>query len=259
MRTPTRCKDTVIQEQKLTAEPSVEAPIDPKVGPAAAGAKDTEVAEKVGGSARQDVQSRLTTEDSATATATAATAEADGDGADKPVVDVVAAKRRLGVNVAWSRVAIFGILPGIALLLVLAAAWLKWEDASMLMPDPAGREAVQAATDGAVAILTYQPNTVDKDLGAAQSRLTGTFKDAYFKLTHDVVIPGAKQQQISAVATVPAAALVSTRSSTHAVVLLAVNQTTVVGKDAPSQTASTVRVTLDKVDGRWLISGFDPV
>jgi Mce-associated membrane protein len=32
-----------------------------------------------------------------------------------------------------------------------------------------------------------------------------------------------------------------------------------VGQSPPTSTASSVRVTLDKVDGRWLISQFDPV
>ena len=38
-----------------------------------------------------------------------------------------------------------------------------------------------------------------------------------------------------------------------------VDQTVVVGSDAPTNTASSVRVTLEKVGGRWLISGFDPI
>jgi Mce-associated membrane protein len=42
-------------------------------------------------------------------------------------------------------------------------------------------------------------------------------------------------------------------------VLLFVNQSVVIKDDAPTSTASTVRVTLDKIDGRWLISHFDPV
>ena len=58
-------------------------------------------------------------------------------------------------------------------------------------------------------LLSYQPDTVDKDLGAARDRLTGAFKDSYTQLIHDVVIPGAKKQRIAAVATVPAAASVS--------------------------------------------------
>ena len=73
-----------------------------------------------------------------------------------------------------------------------------------------------------------------------------------------MVIPGAKQKQISALATVPAATSTSATEN-HAVVLLFVNQTVVVGKEAPTNTASSVRVTLDKIDGRWLISQFDPV
>ena len=40
--------------------------------------------------------------------------------------------------------------------------------------------------------------------------------------------------------------------------LVFVNQTVIVGNDAPTVTASSVRVTLDKVGDRWLISKFDP-
>jgi Mce-associated membrane protein len=122
----------------------------------------------------------------------------------------------------------------------------------------ASAESVRAATDGTIALLSYRPDTVQKELEAAQGRLTGTFLDSYKSLTHDVVIPGAKEKQISAVATVPAAASTSATEN-HAVVLLFVDQTVIVGKDAPTNTASSVRVTLDKVEGRWLISQFDPV
>jgi Mce-associated membrane protein len=48
-------------------------------------------------------------------------------------------------------------------------------------------------------------------------------------------------------------------SPSHAVVLVFVNQTVIVGKDAPSSTTSAVKVTLDKSDNRWLISDFTPV
>jgi Mce-associated membrane protein len=72
------------------------------------------------------------------------------------------------------------------------------------------------------------------------------------------VIPGAKQKNISAVASVPAAAPVSSTEN-HAVVLVFVNQTITIGNDPPTSTASSVRVTLDKVAQRWLISQFEPV
>lgn len=156
------------------------------------------------------------------------------------------------------RIVAFGVLPGLALVLALAAGFLKWQDVSVQDAGVARIESVQAAKDSTVAMLSYRPDTAEKDLGAASDRLTGTFKDSYTSLIHDVVIPGAKQRQISAVATVPAAASVSADAD-RAVVLVFVNQTATVGTDAPTDTASTVRVTLDKVDGHWLVSQFDPI
>ena len=118
--------------------------------------------------------------------------------------------------------------------------------------------AAQAAREGTIALLSYTPDKVEEQLGAARDLLTGEFRESYTSLTNDVVIPGAREKQISAIATVPAAASVSL-SSDEAVVLLFVNQTVTVGQDPPTDTASSVRVTLEKVDHRWLISQFDPV
>ena len=145
-----------------------------------------------------------------------------------------------------------------AFAIAAAAGYLKWQDAWVRGSGVADIESVAAARDSTAALLSYQPDSVDKDLGGARDRLTGTFKDSYTQLIHDVVIPGAKKQHIAAVATVPAAASVSATPQ-HAVVLVFVDQMVTVGNDAPSETASTVRVTLDKTGARWLISSFDPV
>jgi Mce-associated membrane protein len=157
-----------------------------------------------------------------------------------------------------SRLIAYGLLPGLALSLASAAGFVKWRDAAARNAADARAESVQAAADGTIALLSYHPDAVQKDLQAAQGRLTGTFLNAYTKLTHDVVIPGAQQKQISAVATVPGAASVSATTD-RAVVLLFVNQTITVGHDVPTNTGSSVRVTLDKIGWRWLISQFDPV
>jgi Mce-associated membrane protein len=166
------------------------------------------------------------------------------------------AQRRRRVD--WARLLAYGVLPGLALLLALGAGYLKWLDSSARESELTGIESVHLATDSTIAMLSYKPDTVERDLGAARDRLTGDFKDSYTSLTHDVVIPGSKQKRISAVATVPAAASVSA-SENHAVVLVFVNQTVIVGNDASTSTASSVRVTLDKIGGRWLVSKFDPV
>jgi Mce-associated membrane protein len=161
-------------------------------------------------------------------------------------------------HIRWPRAIVFVVLPALALLLASAAGFLKWQDGSAREAGVARTESVRAATDSTIALLSYKPDTVEKDLDAARGRLTGSFLNAYTSLTHDMVIPGAKQKQISAIATVPAAASTSATEN-HAVVLLFVNQSVIIGQDAPTSTASSVRVTLDKVGGRWLISQFDPV
>jgi Mce-associated membrane protein len=161
-------------------------------------------------------------------------------------------------RIAWSRVLAFGVLPALVLAIVGVAGFLKWQDAWIRGSRVAGIESVAAAKDSTIALLSYQPDTVDKELKAARDRLTGNFKDSYTQLIQDVVIPGAKKQHISAVATVPAAASVSATPQ-HAVALLYVDQTVVVGNDAPTDTSSIVRVTMDRTGGRWLISGFDPI
>jgi Mce-associated membrane protein len=200
------------------------------------------------------------TEIASTPTTTGENAEAGKHSATSEVAasDEVSDATPVRSRFAWTRVVAFGILPGVALILALGAGYATWRNASVRDAQVAGIEAVQTAKDGTVALLAYRPDTVEKDLTAARDRLTGAFRDSYTSLTDDVVIPGAKQKLISAAASVPAAALVSA-SDTHSVVLVFVDQTTTLGSDAPTNTASSVRVTLDKINGRWLIWGFDPV
>lgn len=161
-------------------------------------------------------------------------------------------------GIQWVRVFAFGVLPAVALVLALGAGYLKWMDNSVRNNETAGTESMQAAKDSTITMLSYKPDSVEQQLNAARDLLTGDFRDSYTSLINDVVIPGAKQKQISAVATVPAIASVSADPH-HAVVLVFVNQTVVVGQDAPTDTASSVRVTLEKSGDHWLISKFDPV
>ncbi|MGB8404577.1 MAG: hypothetical protein WCE30_10995 [Mycobacterium sp.] len=158
----------------------------------------------------------------------------------------------------WGRTVAVGLLPALAMLLGLAAATAKYVEGSARTASAACVDALQAAKTGSVAMLSYKPETVARQLGDARELLTGDFRNSYTSLTHDVVIPGALQKHIAATATVPAAAVVSAGSD-QAVVLVFINQTVVVGTDTPTNTASTVRVTLDNVDGRWLIARFDPI
>jgi Mce-associated membrane protein len=190
----------------------------------------------------------------------AAGAESDvvssDDAQTEEAEDVTPPARRRRIE--WSRVFAFGVLPALALVVAAGAGFPKFQDAWVRASRVAGIESVATAKDSTVALLSYKPDTVEKDLRAARDRLTGGFKDSYTQLIQDVVIPGAQKQHISAVATVPAAASVSATPQ-HAVALLFVDQTVAVGNDAPTGTSSIVRVTMDKTGGRWLISAFDPI
>lgn len=161
-------------------------------------------------------------------------------------------------RVSWTRVIAYGVLPALALMLALGAGYLKWLDSSARDTQTAATVSVRAATESTVALLSYKPDTAEQDLNAASGRLTGSFKDSYSALIHDVVIPASRQEQITSVADVAAAASVSATEN-HAVVLVFVNQTITVGDDAPTNSSSSVQVTLDKVDGQWRIAQFDPV
>jgi Mce-associated membrane protein len=180
------------------------------------------------------------------------------ESAEEVASDPAEVKKRPKRRISWARMFAYGVLPALVLILALGAGYLKWTDNSVRNNDTAGIQAVQAAKNSTIALLSYKPETVEQQLTAARDLLTGDFRDSYTSLTNDVVIPGAKQKQISAVATVPAVASVSA-DPRHAVVLVFVNQTVIVGQGAPTDTASSVRVTLDKAGDRWLISKFDPV
>ena len=159
-----------------------------------------------------------------------------------------------GIN--WSRVLIYGLLPALALLLAIAAGLLKWKDSSVRNTDLARSESVTAARDSTVALLTFRFDTVDRDVAAARQRLTGKFRDVYTQRAQEELIPNAKEQRVSATAVVPGAASESATHN-HAVVLVFVNQTIKIGDSAPAEAVSSVRVTLDKIGERWLVSDFD--
>jgi Mce-associated membrane protein len=181
-------------------------------------------------------------------------AEAECAGQESEDLQRRASKRRI----SWSRALAYGALPGLTLLLAMAMGYMKWDQSFARSSEIAAAESLGVAKDSTVALLAYQYNTVEKTVGDAQHRLTAPFKAAYAQLTRNVVIPGAREKHVSVTVTVPEAASVSA-TPTHAVALLFVNQSAVAGTDPPIETVSSIRVTLQKIDGRWLISGFDPI
>jgi Mce-associated membrane protein len=126
------------------------------------------------------------------------------------------------------------------------------------LDDAAAQRAISAASEGAVAALSYSSENMDRDFARARSHLTGDFLAYYDKFTKEIVIPTVQEKHLAQTAAVVRAA-VSELGPDSAVVLVFLNETTT-GKDKPQPliTPSSVKITLTKVRGSWLISKLDP-
>jgi Mce-associated membrane protein len=141
------------------------------------------------------------------------------------------------------------------------AAWLYFEQfrPDQQTDDAATRAAVDAARDGTVALLSYKPDTLNRDFAAAKSHLTGGFLNYYDQFTKQVVTPAATQKAVTTTAQVVGAAA-SEMHPDLAVVLVFVNQvTTSKDRPDPAMASSSVLVSMTKVHGVWLITKFDPI
>jgi Mce-associated membrane protein len=207
-------------------------------------------------SAEKDTpENDVTVDDESTTTATEAAA-IEKEAPPKPKRSVVGRVRQ-GARRHWAALAL-------ALALVAAAGLTSWMFFFVYQPDretddAAVQSAIKAASDGTVALLSYSPESLDKDFATAKSKLTGSFLSYYTQFTEQIVAPAAKQKAVKTQAAVVRAAL-SEIHPDNAVVLVFINQTTE-SKDRPDASFinSAVRVTMQKIDGGWLISSFDPV
>ncbi|MGO9152556.1 twin-arginine translocation pathway signal [Mycobacterium sp.] len=125
--------------------------------------------------------------------------------------------------------------------------------------DAAAKAAAAAAAEGTVSLLSYGPDSLDRDLAAAKLHLTGDFLTYYSKFSDQIVAPAAEQKAVKTTASVVRTAVSQLRPDSAKVVVF-LNQTTIsTTKPEPTQTSSSVVVSLTKVNGTWLISAFDPV
>lgn len=165
----------------------------------------------------------------------------------------------------WRRQITVKPIPVILIVLVLLSGGVTaWLYAHYYKPDQrtspsVARAAVSAASDGTVALLSYSPDSLDKDFAAARSHLTGDFLSYYDQFTQQIVAPAAKQKSLKTSAHVMRAAVQELHPDS-AVVLVFVDQSTT-SKDnpEPSMAASSALVNLALVDGKWLITKFTPV
>jgi Mce-associated membrane protein len=130
------------------------------------------------------------------------------------------------------------------------------------------RARVRAATEAAVLapaktaaarLLSYDYRHIDQDAAQASAVLTGVFKGQYEAVMRQQIVPQAPKQRAVVQAEVLAAGVTTVSpDGAQAVVLVFANQT-VSNTSSPQPRVDQVRVrlTLDRVDGVWLVSKVD--
>jgi len=121
----------------------------------------------------------------------------------------------------------------------------------------AAHQVIKAASDGAVALLSYSPATLDRDFANAKSRLTEDYLAYYQRFADQIVGPSAQRGQVTTTATVVKAAVAELHPSSAVVLVFVKQKTKSKEKPEPVVTSSSLRVALTKVSGSWLIDKFE--
>jgi Mce-associated membrane protein len=117
----------------------------------------------------------------------------------------------------------------------------------------ATRQAVKAASDGAVALLSYSPETLSSDFANAKSRVTEKYLAYYQQFAERIVGPAAMQGRVTTTASVVKSAASEMHPDSAVVLVFLRQKTASKEKPDPVVTTSAMRVTLAKVNGSWLI------
>ena len=194
------------------------------------------------------------------------TAEAEEDAREPAETEADAPKRVKRGRRNWSRaLRNVKVVPAILVLLLLisggGATWLyfeKYQPRQQTNPSVAWA-AVKAASEGTVALLSYSPESLDKDFATAKSHLSGDFLSYYNQFTEQIVAPAAKQKSVKTTARVIGAAVSELHPGTAVVLVFVDQSTTSKDRPDPSESASSVLVSLTRINGNWLITKFDPI
>ncbi|WP_437339848.1 hypothetical protein [Mycobacterium asiaticum] len=165
----------------------------------------------------------------------------------------------------WHRQITIRPVPAILTLLVLIASgvtiWLyfQYHQPDQETSPSVARAAINAASDGTVALLSYSSDTLDKDFANARSHLSGDFLSYYDQFTQQIVAPAAKQKSLKTTAHVMRAAVQELHPNSAVVLVFVDQSTTTKDNPQPSSSASSVLVNLGLIDGKWMITKFTPL
>lgn len=160
-------------------------------------------------------------------------------------------RRRTGL-----RVALLGAL-AVVLAAIACVLFVAVDRTTDRVSDEAREEVARAAADTAVALLTYTPETVAADQYAAEQRLTGDFRIRYGAWSDTSLVPVARAEQVTSTATVTGTGVSEIDGDSARALVFLTRETGSAATPDPATASVGARVDLTRVDGTWLVSGFE--
>jgi Mce-associated membrane protein len=148
----------------------------------------------------------------------------------------------------------------VLVLLVAGVGVLAYYESATVSDNQAAQQretaAVAAAKTEIAQVLSYDYRHLNQDLTKASADTTGTFAGQFSVLESQYITPAATQERTVTTATVPEAAATGT-SGNEVTVLVFVDQSTTNKSQSKAQrNGSQIRLTMQEVNGRWLIEQF---
>lgn len=149
------------------------------------------------------------------------------------------------------------VLALVALVLSGAVFYLLHRVNDARAADEAGDEAISAARAHAQDLLSYDYRSLDSDFQRGLAATTGGFHKQYQQTTSQLVRPQATKQKVIVQAAVMNAGLISAGDDNATVLLFVDRVTTKAGQKKPTFNQDRVRMSMTKVNGKWLVSKLD--
>jgi Mce-associated membrane protein len=120
-------------------------------------------------------------------------------------------------------------------------------------------EVLAPAKAAAARILSYDYRHIDQDATATAAVLTGQFHDQYLTVMRQQIVPQAPKQRAVVAAEILAAGVsgISPNANQASVVVFANQTVSNTATPQPSVAQVRVRLTLDHINGHWLVSKVD--
>lgn len=158
---------------------------------------------------------------------------------------------------SWRPVVAVLAVAAVVLAGIVGFQLVRLDDRDDLVADRSA--ALAAATANVEALLTYDPASLENVQATIDSVTTGGFREEVSRLFLGTVKPHALEVKARTLAKVVGAGWVSAEPR-RVVVLVFVNQSTSTERMVGDRIdAVQARVTMEQVDGRWLIAGLDRV